>query len=214
VKRRILLAAASVAFAAGLAWTPVAHAQELTKGAAQAQAEEDRAEESHNRLFWWNVINFVILAGILGYMVKKSAVPMLKARTEEIQRAMLEASKAKQEADKRVGEMERRITGLGAEIERLRTQMRHEMAAEGERIRQETEHHLRRISEQAGQEIESLTKNALRQLKMYSAELALKSAEEQLKGRVNRDVENNLVSSFIADLDADLLADGIRSTNN
>ncbi len=204
MKRRILLSVAASAFVTGLVLAPVARAQE------SAKQSEGQAEDSHDKWFWWNVANFVVLVALLGYMVKKGAGPYLKSRGETIQRGMTEAASAKRAADERVAEMERRIAKLGEEIDRMRTQMRHEMAAEGERIRQETEHHIRRISAQAEQEIESLTKTAVRKLKSYSAELALKSAEEQLKSRVDRSVENNLVSSFIADLSES----AVRSSNN
>jgi F-type H+-transporting ATPase subunit b len=204
VKRRILLGAATLAFAAGLAFAPVAQAQE------SAKSSEGKAENSQDKWFWWNVVNFVILVGILGYMVKKNGGPYLKTRGEEIQRGMAEAATAQRAADERVAGMERRIAKLGDEIDRMRAHIRQEMAVEGERIHMETEHHIRRINEQAEQEIQSLTKAALRKLRIYSAELALKSAEEQLKSKVDRNVENNLVSSFIDDL----RDNGVRSMNN
>lgn len=204
MKRRILLGAATLAFATGMAFAPVAQAQESAKSA------EGQAENSHDKWFWWNVVNFVILVGILGYMVKKNGGPYLKTRGEEIQRGMAEAATAQRAADERVAGMERRIAKLGDEIDRMRAQIRQEMAVEGERIHMETEHHIRRINEQAEQEIQSLTKAALRKLRIYSAELALKSAEEQLKSRVDRNVENNLVSSFIDDL----RENGVRSMSN
>ena len=204
MKRRILLGAAMLAFATGLAFAPVARAQE------SAKSSEGQAEDSHDKWFWWNVVNFVILVGILGYMVKKNGGPYLMKRGEEIQRGMTEAATAQRAADERVAGMERRIAKLGDEIDHMRAKIRQEMAAEGERIHMETEHHIRRINEQAEQEIQSLTKAALRKLRIYSAELALKSAEEQLKSRVDRNVENNLVSSFIDDL----RENGMRSMNN
>ena len=204
MKRRILLGAATLAFAAGLLVTPVAQAQE------SAKSSEGKAENSQDKWFWWNVVNFVILVGILGYLVKKNGGPYLKTRGEEIQRGMAEAATAQRAADERVAGMERRIAKLGDEIDSMRAHIRQEMAVEGERIHLETEHHIRRINEQAEQEIQSLTKAALRKLRMYSAELALKSAEEQLKSKVDRNVENNLVSSFIDDL----RDNGVRSMNN
>jgi F-type H+-transporting ATPase subunit b len=204
VKRRILLGAAALAFATGLWVTPIAQAQE------SAKSSEGQAENSQDKWFWWNVVNFVILVGILGYIVKKNGGPYLKTRGEEIQRGMAEAATAQRAADERVAGMERRIAKLGDEIDRMRAQIRQEMAVEGERIHMETEHHIHRMNEQAEQEIQSLTKAALRKLRIYSAELALKSAEEQLKSRVDRNVENNLVSSFIDDL----RENGMRSMNN
>lgn len=168
------------------------------------------AEETHEPAIGWNIANFIILVAILGYLIRKSGAPFFKARAENIEKALSEGDRAKREGEARVAEMEQRIANLGTEIERLRLHMRQDLAAEGERIRVETERHIRRIQEQAEQEIDNMHKTARRQLKLYAAELAIRSAEEQLKGRVTRDVENNLVSSFIDDLRA---SDG-RSTRN
>jgi F0F1-type ATP synthase membrane subunit b/b' len=176
-------------FATVLALTPCARAQ-----------ENARTEQRSEPAIGWQIANFAILAGFLGYLIYKNAGKFFQARTEQIQRELVESAKAKQEGEARVAEIETRIAKLGAEIERMRTAMRQEMAAEGERIRLDTERHIRRVQEQAEQEIENMIKAARRELKTYSAELAFRLAEEQLKGRITSDVENNLVSSFIADL--------------
>ena len=186
---------ASLVFATALAFAPYTRAQETTRPAQNARTEE-RAEPAMG----WQIANFAILAGFLGYVIAKNAPKFFQARSEQIQRALSEAAKAKEEAEQRVAEMERRIASLAAEIERMRAGMRQEMAAEGERIRLDTERHIHRIQQQAEQEIESMIKRARRELQMYSAELALRMAEEQLTSRITSDVENNLVNSFIADL--------------
>lgn len=175
-------------FAAALSFAPYARAQEKPEAGGPGMG--------------WQVANFVILAGILGYMIAKNAGTFFAARTGQIQRSLAEAATAKKQGEERVAEMERRIAKLADEIERMRATMRAEIAAEGERIRLETERHIHRIQEQAEQDIESMMKTARRDLKMYSAELALKLAEEQLKARITGDVENSFVSSFIADLRA------------
>jgi len=171
--------------------TPCARAQERSSA---------QTEEQGDPWIWWKIVNFAILVGVLGYLMRKPAAEFFKNRTEEIERGITEGEKAKREGEQRVAEVERRLAGLGAEIERLRANMRQEMAAEGERIRLETERHIHRIEEQATQEIESMLKAARRELKLYAADLAVKSAEEQLKGRVTRDVENTLVNSFVDQL--------------
>ena len=182
-------------FAITLVFATYAGAQETTR-----PPESTRTEEHGEPALGWQIANFAILAGLLAYVIAKNAPPFFRARSADIQRALAEAAKAKKEAEERVAEMERRIAGLASEIERMRAGMRQEMAAEGERIRRETERHIHRIQQQAEQEIESIIKKARRELKMYSAELALRIAEEQLKGRITSDDENNLVSSFVADL--------------
>jgi len=187
---------AFLVFATALAFAPCTRAQETTR----RPPENARTEERREPGIGWEIANFVILAGFLGYMISKHAPKFFQARSEQIQRSLAEATKAKQDAERRVAEMERRIASLGEEIKRMRAGMRHEMAAEAERIRLETERRIRRVQEQAEQDIESMIKTARRELQMYSAGLALSLAEEQLKGRITSDVENNLVTSFVADL--------------
>ena len=190
--RRMRLFSALLVLGVALSYTaPCAYAQERTSA---------QTEEQGDPWIWWKLVNFAILVGVLGYLMRKPAGEFFKSRTQEIERGIIEGEKAKREGEQRVAEVERRLAGLGAEIERLRANMRQEMAAEGERIRLETERHIHRIEEQATQEIESMLKAARRELKLYAADLAVKAAEEQLKGRVTRDVENTLVNSFVDQL--------------
>lgn len=192
--RRMRLLAPLLVLGVALSYTtPHARAQER----ASAQTEEQG-----DPWIWWKLVNFAILVGVLGYLLRKPAAEFFRSRTQEIERGIIEGEKAKREGEQRVAEVERRLAGLGAEIERLRANMRQEMAAEGERIRLDTERHIHRIEEQATQEIESMLKAARRELKLYAADLAVKAAEEQLKGRVTRDVENTLVNSFVDQLRA------------
>jgi F-type H+-transporting ATPase subunit b len=190
--RRLRLFGGLMMLAMALSYTtPYARAQERPS---------TQTDEQGDPWIWWKLVNFAILVGVLGYLMRKPAAEFFKSRTQEIERGISEGEKAKREGEERVAEVERRLAGLGAEIERLRANMRQEMTAEGERIRLETERHIHRIEEQATQEIDSMLKAARRELKLYAADLAVTSAEEQLKGRVTRDVENTLVSSFIDQL--------------
>ncbi len=178
-----------------------------TPAMAQAVAETPAGQAGHTAQhsdpwIWWKLANLAILVGVLWYLLAKPARDFFRVRTEKIQEGIAEAAKARTEGEERVAEMERRIAGLGDEIEKLRLNMRQEMAAEAERIRRETERHLRKIQEDAEQEIDLIGKAARRELKTYSAELALQAAEQQLKSRMTNDVENTLVSSFVDDLRA------------
>ena len=174
---------------------PLCRAQEPTK-----PAETGKTEESSEPAMGWQIANFVLLAGFLAYMISKNAGKFFDARNEQIQRSLKDAASAKRDAEQRVTDMERRIASLAGEIDTMRENMGREMSAEAKRIEAETERHVRRIQEEAQQEIENMVKAARRELKTYSAELAIKLAEDQLRGRITRDVENRLVSSFVADL--------------
>jgi F0F1-type ATP synthase membrane subunit b/b' len=89
---------------------------------------------------------------------------------------------------------------LGADIETFRKESAADMAHEGERIRQETEAQIKRTEQQSALEIESAGKIARRELKQFSAELALKMAEERVRSKMDAHAENGLVDGFVAEL--------------
>ena len=185
---------ATAALAVALSYTPCLRAQD--KGTFEAE----RTEANTDPWVWWKLANFAILVGLLGYMIKKSAPAFFQARTEQIQSAIVEAGKAKLTAEERVAEIERRLAGLAAELDSMKARARTEMASEGERIREETERHLANLQRQAEQEIESMTKAALKELKLYSADLALRMAENQVASRMTPETQHALTKAFVSDL--------------
>jgi F-type H+-transporting ATPase subunit b len=177
-------------------WVVAAALALSLSGTVVAQEREEGTPEMPG----WMWINFAILVGGLGYLAAKSVPALLRARNAEILQGIDEAARKKQEAEARSAEIDRRITGLGAEIERLRETVLNEMSAEAERLRQETERQVRRIEEQAGQEIGFITKAASQQLRAYSAELALDLAEQRIQGLMNRQTQHELVDNFVTGL--------------
>ncbi len=156
---------------------------------------------AHDHTLLWKWVNFVILAAILGYMISKRAGAFFGGRTQEIQQGIREASRLRQEAEARAEEIARRLAGLPAEIEQLRRAAQEELAAEGERLRRETEAALAKIREQGEQEIASIASAARQELKAYSAELAVKLAEEKLRAWLTPERDAELVGAFLHDLE-------------
>lgn len=168
-----------------------------------ALPQESKANEtaSSEPSMGWDIANFVILAVILGYLIKKSVPPMFRKQSEEIQGALAEAAKVKHEAAAFASSVEMRLANLQREIESLREAAHAEMSAEGERIRRETARHLDRIHEQSSQEIELMTRGAKDELRKFAAELAVGLAQERIRSRMNPGLQDKLVGGFLADLD-------------
>jgi F-type H+-transporting ATPase subunit b len=172
-------------------------------GFAQENPETKRAHtkteepEPSSTLMW---INFAILVIGLGYLVSKTAPAIFRAREEEIRGGIDEAARKKKHADERAAEIDRKLAGFGAEIEKIRQGISTEMSMEADRMRQETTRLVQRIEEQAQQEIGFLTKAARQELKKYSSDLALDLAQQRVKERMNRDTQHELVSDFITGL--------------
>ncbi len=83
--------------------------------------------------------------------------------------------------------MERRLAGLGAEIEKMKAQALEEAGAEGERMRAESERAIQKMREQAEQEIAAGAKAARQELRAYGADLAVSLAERRIRERLTPD---------------------------
>jgi F-type H+-transporting ATPase subunit b len=191
-----------------------AHAQ-LTKEAREAAAEDDeQAQFKHSWMVQWVakltglnldyaywlcvVLNFAIVAGAIGYFSKKSLPGMFRNRTDSIQKAMQEARKASEDANRRLGEIEARLSRLDTEIAGMRASAEKEATAEEARIKAAAEEDGRKIVESAEQEIVAAAKLARRELTNYAANLAVSLAAKQIK--VNPSTDQALVQGFAREL--------------
>ena len=166
----------------------------------QEAGEHGAAAEAAEPSIVWVWVNFVILAGGLGYLAVKHLPKIFADRSSEIQKNITEAQQVKRDAEARAAQMEARLKALGADIETFRKQAAAEMQQEGERIRQETVAQIKKVEQQAALEIESAGKAATRELRKYSAELALKLAEERVRARLDASSESALVERFVKEL--------------
>lgn len=177
--------------------------------ALPALAEESKSGESGAISPIWTWINFIILIGVLGYLIAKNMGPMLVARTQKIQEGLAAGEKAKAEADARAAAVEAQLKNLGAEVEKLRASAAADREREAARLVRDTESELARIETHAGQEIESAGKVARLEVRRHAAKLAIELAEQKLRARMSPDVQASLVRNFIGDI-----ADGRAKAQN
>ncbi|HTW66655.1 MAG TPA: ATP synthase F0 subunit B [Bryobacteraceae bacterium] len=166
--------------------------------ASSALAQETKPEAGPS--MGWEWANFILLAVGLGYLIRKNVPPLFQKQSSEIQAALRDAAKMKEEAAAYAAGIEARLKNLESEIEALRVSAHTEMDAASERIRRDTEHHLQRIREQTAQEIELLTRSATYELRKYSAELALGLAEQRIRAQMNPAMQQSLTEGFLHDL--------------
>ena len=184
---------ATLVVALGMAFASYALPQEAASG-KEAQTEQS------DPWIWWKWANFLILAAGLGYLINKNVPPLFRKESEEIQKALAESAKIKEEAAAYAASVEARLANLQSEIQKLRENAHSEMTAESERIRRETEHHVQRIKEQSAQEIDLMTRAAKAELRKYAAELAIGLAEERIRFRMNPETQAQLADRFLQDL--------------
>jgi F0F1-type ATP synthase membrane subunit b/b' len=184
---------ATLVLTLGLAFASYALPQE-------SPAAQTKEAEQGDTLIWWKWANFVILAAGLGYLIGKNVPPLFRKQSDEIQNALAESAKIKQEAAAYAASVEARLANLQNEIQKLRTDAHAEMTRESERIRHETEHHVQRIREQSVQELELMTRAAKDELRKYAAELAIGLAEERIRFRMNPELQDRLANGFLREL--------------
>jgi len=182
-------------------------------GSAIASEEsETKHEQAQGHETLWKILNFAMLAGALGYLIRKKGPAFFRSRTEHIQRDLKESAKSSAEAANTYAEIERRLARLGAEIESLRTQAHAEFGTERERTRQETERRLRAIQMQSEQEIAAAAKAARQRLRAHTAELAVGLAAGRIRQQLTPEGDRALVDSMLHDLDERYSGDAPRAS--
>jgi F-type H+-transporting ATPase subunit b len=111
---------------------------------------------------------------------------------------MQEARKASEEANRRLAEIETRLSRLDAEIGNMRAVAEKEAVAEEARIKAAAEEDARKIVESAEQEITAAAKAARRELTAFAASLAVSLAAKQIK--VDTATDQALVREFAKEL--------------
>lgn len=149
--------------------------------------------------YWVSIfLNFAILA-VLIVLISKSKLPaMFRTRTGEIQRGIIEARKASEDANRRLAAIEERLARLDGEVSEMRAAAEKEVAAEEQRINQAAEEDRRKIVQSAEAEIAATAKMARRELKAYTAELAIALAEKRIQ--VDPQTDRALVRNFVEQL--------------
>ncbi len=168
--------------------------------AIPAFAQESGGGSEEPSLLLWKVLNFFILAGLIGWLIAKHGGPLLASRAKTISEGLAAGTRAKAEADARAAEVQKKLGNLEQEVNALRATAQEDRARETDRIRRETQAEIVRIQYQANVEIESAGKHARLEVQRAAAALAIELAEKKVLARMSPDVQSSLLQSFLKDL--------------
>jgi F-type H+-transporting ATPase subunit b len=186
----------------------------LAKESREAAGEDEQAQFKHSASVQWVakytglslehaywlcvLLNFAVIAGAIFYFSKKNLPGVFRDRTALIQRSMQEARQASQEANRRLAEIEARLSRLDTEIGGMREAAEKEIVSEEARIKAAAEEDARKIVESAEQEIAAAAKTARRELTAYAANLAVSLAAKRIE--VDAATDQTLVREFAQQL--------------
>jgi F-type H+-transporting ATPase subunit b len=163
-------------------------------GAALVWAAEGEASKWPD--FWYRVLNFVLMAGILVFVARKPIREFFAKRTQTIASTLTELEAKKKEADKTYQEYQQKLAELDKETARVLEEYRAQGEAEKAKIIAAAEKSAAEIRAQADRTIQQEIASATLALKREVAELSVAAAEKVLKERIGKDDHQRLVKDF------------------
>lgn len=142
--------------------------------------------------FQW--FNFLVLAAAVLYALAKALPKAFRSRSQNIQKDMVEARVATEEAKARLSAVEARMSALDAEIAALRADSDRAGAEEERKLHVQAEEEKARILQSAEQEIAAASAAAQRSLRAYAAGVAVDRAAAQLQ--ITPDDDRVLIERF------------------
>ena len=149
----------------------------------------------------FEVGNFALLAIGVGFLMAKILPKTFRDRSSAIQKHLLEARVATEQANVRLNSVEERLSKLDEQIAGMKTQAEKDAAVDEARIRASVEEEKRKILAAADGEIAAASQHAQRQLQQYAAELAIEQAARKLV--ITAETDRLLVQSFARRLGMD-----------
>lgn len=199
--RRTLLSLFLGACLLGFAGAAGAGSHNCVLGAAVGdEAAEEGEGHGQGSLFRW--INFALLAGGLYYVLRKPLGAFFTARSASIQKSLEEGRKALEASQAQLKAVEDKLQHLHEEIAEFKLAAALEMGEERERMRQATVQEAEKMLQAARNQMDTATKAAQLELRLYTARLAVELAEELIRQRLDDAGRRRLVDQFLAKLEA------------
>ena len=142
----------------------------------------------------FEVVNFAILAVLVGGFLLKALPKVFRNRTSALQKHLVDARAAQEEASVRMSSIEDRLGQLDGQIDKLRTDAEQATAADEIRIKASVEEEKLKIVAAAEAEITAAGMHAQRELQRHAADLAIEQAARRLV--ISADTDRLLVQDF------------------
>lgn len=166
---------------------------------AEGEAEGQR---SLFKAYLWPVINFLVLVGLMVYMLRKMDIKgYFKKRTELIEQTLKEAKEAKELAQKALAEVEGRLKGKDKEIEEIIASSKSSGEKEKARLSEDGQKMKEKILEQAKVNIDYELKKAKEAIKAEAVDIAMELAEKKLKTKLTPEEQMKLLEESVAKIE-------------
>lgn len=145
----------------------------------------------------FRIINFLVLAGLVFFLLRKPAAQFLGDRIKGIQEQLKELEQKKIEAEKKLAEYTRRLADLSAESDQIIDEYRRQGESMRENILKAAETAAAKLESQAMRNIEHEFKKARVELEMEIMEKAISRAETMLEKNITDKDQERLVGEYL-----------------
>jgi F-type H+-transporting ATPase subunit b len=145
-----------------------------------------------------NVINLVIIIGVLFYFGRGFLGNVLSERRNSIATAIKEAEQRKKDAEAALSQAQQKLAQAQAEAQQIRAAAEERAKQAREAILAQGAKDLERLRAEAARDIESEQERVIKELRQRLAAMALQQVESQLQARLDDYAQNQLVDRSIA----------------
>jgi F-type H+-transporting ATPase subunit b len=170
----------------------------LTVAIAYAAKEGSGGHEGKNWMdLIWRLINFVVLAWFLWWLLAKKVKDFFAGRRTDIKAALEKAVADKEEAEKKFKEYDSKLTRATEEIDQIREMIRTQGEVEKVKLIEDAKKSAEKMKEDTKVRMEQEFKNASNQLRKEAVQLSVEMADELLKRNITPADHENMVRDYI-----------------
>jgi F-type H+-transporting ATPase subunit b len=170
----------------------------LTAAYASGGGETGNQEGSNWSNFIWRSINFLVLGGVLYWLLAKKVKEFFTGRKNGIRTALADAATAREAAEKKFREYSVKLDKATGEIEQISEMIKSQGLSEKERIITEAGKAADKMKEDTQTRIEQEFKKASQKLRSEAVRLSTQMAEELLKKHIQVTDHEAMVEDYIA----------------
>lgn len=145
-----------------------------------------------------NLINLVIIWGVLFYFGSKFLGNILSSRRASIEEAIQDAERRQREATKALEEQNKNLAQAQSKAKEIVETAKQNASKAREEILAEAKADVERMQAAADQDVSFQQERVMRELRQRIAELAMNRVENELPSRLTPEVQNTLVDKSIA----------------
>lgn len=160
-----------------------------------------------NATFFAQILNFLILVGILRLVAYKPIVRILQERSDKIQESLDKADSDAREADKLLAEYKAKIQEANVQAAAIRSDAEKRASEYVEAEKANVKRQIEDMKKAAEAEIERDRERAVEQLKGQMVALSLAAAGKIISKNISETDNEQIISEFVNQLDKDKIGE-------